>query len=132
RKRVMALVMARGGATSHAAIIARQAGIPALVALGDALHAVPEGTEVVIDASAGRFAYTPSALDIERARSEKQRLAGVREANRRTSHEAAATRDGHAVEVAANIATLEDANTAVDNGADAVGLLRTELLFIHR
>ncbi|MEX3916754.1 phosphoenolpyruvate--protein phosphotransferase [Paraburkholderia sp. BR10872] len=132
RKRVMALVMARGGATSLAAIIARQAGIPALVALGDALHAVPEGTEVVIDASAGRFAYTPSALDIERARSEKQRLAGVREANRRTSHEAAATRDGHAVEVAANIATLEDANTAVDNGADAVGLLRTELLFIHR
>jgi phosphocarrier protein FPr len=132
RKRVMALVMARGGATSHASIIARQAGIPALVALGDALHAVPEGTEVVIDAGAGRFAYTPSALDIERARSEKQRLAGVREANRRTSHEAAATRDGHAVEVAANIATLEDANTAVDNGADAVGLLRTELLFIHR
>ncbi|WP_233879452.1 phosphoenolpyruvate--protein phosphotransferase [Paraburkholderia flagellata] len=132
RKRVMALVMARGGATSHAAIIARQAGIPALVALGDVLHTVPEGTEVVIDALAGRFAYTPSALDIERARSEKQRQAGVREANRRTSHEAAATRDGHAVEVAANIATLEDAITAVDNGADAVGLLRTELLFIHR
>ena len=132
RKRVMALVMARGGATSHAAIIARQAGIPALVALGDALHTVPEGTEVVIDALAGRFAYTPSALDIERARSEKQRQAGVREANRRTSQEAAATRDGHAVEVAANIATLEDAVTAVDNGADAVGLLRTELLFIHR
>ncbi|MEM5315722.1 phosphoenolpyruvate--protein phosphotransferase [Paraburkholderia sp. JHI869] len=132
RKRVMALVMARGGATSHAAIIARQAGIPAIVALGDALHAVPEGTEVVIDAGAGRFAYTPSALDIERARSEKQRLAGVREANRRTSHEAAATRDGHAVEVAANIATLDDATTAVENGADAVGLLRTELLFIHR
>ncbi|SDB85254.1 phosphoenolpyruvate--protein phosphotransferase [Paraburkholderia lycopersici] len=132
RARVMALVMARGGATSHAAIIARQAGIPAIVALGDALHAVPEGTEVIVDAGAGRFAYTPSALDVERARSEKQRLAGVREANRRTSHEAAATRDGHAVEVAANIATLEDAATAVENGADAVGLLRTELMFIHR
>ncbi|MEM5325748.1 phosphoenolpyruvate--protein phosphotransferase [Paraburkholderia sp. JHI2823] len=132
RARVTALVMARGGATSHAAIIARQAGIPAIVALGDALHAVPEGTEVVVDAGAGRFAYTPSAFDVERARSEKQRLAGVREANRRTSHEAAATRDGHAVEVAANIATLEDASTAVENGADAVGLLRTELLFIHR
>ncbi len=132
RKRVMALVMARGGATSHAAIIARQAGIPALVALGDALHTVPEGTEVVVDAGAGRFAYAPSPLDVESARNEKQRQAGVREANRRTSHEAAATRDGHAVEVAANIATLDDAHTAVENGADAVGLLRTELLFIHR
>jgi multiphosphoryl transfer protein len=132
RSRVTALVMSRGGATSHAAIIARQAGIPALVALGEALHAVQEGTEVVVDAGAGRFAYTPSAQDVERARSEKQRLAGVREANLRTSQEAAATRDGHAVEIAANIATLEDAQTAVENGADAVGLLRTELMFIHR
>ncbi|QGZ60480.1 phosphoenolpyruvate--protein phosphotransferase [Paraburkholderia acidisoli] len=132
RSRVTALVMARGGATSHAAIIARQAGIPALVALGDALKQVEEGTQVVVDAGAGRFAYTPSAADIDRARNERLRLAGLREANRRSSHEAAATRDGRAVEIAANIATLDDAVTAVDNGADAVGLLRTELMFIHR
>ncbi|SAL21652.1 phosphoenolpyruvate--protein phosphotransferase [Caballeronia telluris] len=132
RTRVTALVMARGGATSHAAIIARQIGIPALVAVGDALHAVPEGTQVVVDASAGRIEYAPTALDVERARTERQRLAGVREANRRLSGEAVATRDGRAIEVAANIATLDDAQTAVDNGADSVGLLRTELLFIHR
>nr|WP_321815995.1 MULTISPECIES: phosphoenolpyruvate--protein phosphotransferase [unclassified Paraburkholderia] len=132
RKRVTALVMARGGATSHAAIIARQAGIPAIVALGDALNRIAEGTEVVVDAGAGRLLHAPSAQDIERARAEKQRLAGVREANRLTSQQAAATRDGHAVEVAANIATLDDARTAVENGADAVGLLRTELMFIHR
>ena len=132
RKRVAALVMAGGGATSHAAIIARQLGIPALVAIGDALHAIPDGTQVVVDASAGRIEYAPTALDVERARSERQRLAGVREANRRVSQEAAATADGRAIEVAANIATLDDARTAVENGADAVGLLRTELLFIHR
>ena len=132
RKRVTALVMARGGATSHAAIIARQAGIPALVAMGDALHAIADGTQVVVDATAGHLEYAPSALDVERARNERERLAGVREVNRRTSQQAAATSDGRAIEVAANIATLEDATTAVDNGADAVGLLRTELLFIHR
>ncbi|BCF95740.1 multiphosphoryl transfer protein [Paraburkholderia sp. PGU19] len=132
RKRVTALVMARGGATSHAAIIARQAGIPALVAMGDALHAIADGTQVVVDATAGRLEYAPSALDVERARNERERLAGVREVNRRTSQQAAATSDGRAIEVAANIATLDDATTAVDNGADAVGLLRTELLFIHR
>ncbi|HKU00405.1 MAG TPA: phosphoenolpyruvate--protein phosphotransferase, partial [Paraburkholderia sp.] len=132
RKRVTALVMARGGATSHAAIIARQAGIPALVALGDALHNIEEGAQVVVDAGAGSLVFAPSTQDVERARAEKQRLAGVREANRRTSHEAAVTRDGHAVEVAANIATLDDARTAVENGADSVGLLRTELMFIHR
>ncbi|MGH8780811.1 phosphoenolpyruvate--protein phosphotransferase [Paraburkholderia sp.] len=132
RTRVTALVMARGGATSHAAIIARQIGIPALVAVGDALHAIPEGTEVVVDASAGRLEHAPTALDVERARLERTRLAGVREADRRTSQVAASTRDGRAIEVAANIATLDDAKVAVDNGADAVGLLRTELLFIHR
>ncbi|WP_090805572.1 phosphoenolpyruvate--protein phosphotransferase [Paraburkholderia tuberum] len=132
RTRVTALVMARGGATSHAAILARQAGIPALVALGDALHAIPEGTQVVVNASTGRLEFAPTELDVERARRERSRLADVREANRRTSQQAAATADGRAIEVAANIATLDDANAAVDNGADAVGLLRTELLFIHR
>jgi phosphocarrier protein FPr len=132
RNRVTALVMARGGATSHAAIIARQIGIPALVAVGDALHAIPEGTQVVVDASAGRIEHAPTALDVERARHERQRLAGVRDANRKTSQLAATTSDGRAIEVAANIATIDDARTAVENGADAVGLLRTELLFIHR
>jgi phosphoenolpyruvate-protein phosphotransferase len=132
RTRVTALVMARGGATSHAAILARQGGIPALVAVGDALHAIPEGTQVVVDASAGRIEFAPTELDVERARHERSRLAGVREVNRRTSQQTASTADGRAIEVAANIATLDDAKTAVENGADAVGLLRTELLFIHR
>ncbi|MEW9584148.1 phosphoenolpyruvate--protein phosphotransferase [Paraburkholderia sp. DGU8] len=132
RSRVTALLMARGGATSHAAILARQAGIPALVALGDALHAIPQGAQVVVNASAGRLEFAPSELDIERARRERNRLADARETNRRSSRQAAVTVDGRAIEVAANIATLDDAKAAVDNGADAVGLLRTELLFIHR
>ncbi|EDZ99974.1 phosphoenolpyruvate-protein phosphotransferase [Burkholderia sp. H160] len=132
RTRVTALVMARGGATSHAAILARQAGIPALVAIGDALHAIPDGTQVVVNATSGRLEFAPTEFDVERARRERSRLADVREANRRTSQQAAATSDRRAIEVAANIATLDDATAAVDNGADAVGLLRTELLFIHR
>ncbi|CAB3799012.1 hypothetical protein LMG28614_04893 [Paraburkholderia ultramafica] len=132
RSRVTALVMARGGATSHAAILARQAGIPALVAVGDALHAIEPGTQVVVNASTGRLEFAPTELDVERARRERSRLADVREANRRTSQQAAVTSDGRAIEVAANIATLDDAKTAVENGADSVGLLRTELLFIHR
>jgi phosphocarrier protein FPr len=132
RTRVTALVMARGGATSHASIIARQLGLPALVAMGDALHLIAEDTQVVVDATNGRLEYAPSARDVERARNECRRLAGVRETNRRASHQVAATSDGRGIEVASNIATLDDAKTAVDNGADAVGLLRTELLFIHR
>ncbi len=130
--RVTGLVTARGGATSHAAIIARQLGIPALVAIGDALHAIPDGTTVVVDASAGRLEYAPTTLDVDRARAERARLASVREFNRKSASQAASTIDGRAIEIAANIATAADAEVAVDNGADAVGLLRTELLFIHR
>ncbi len=62
RTRVTALVMARGGATSHAAILARQAGIPALVAVGDALHAIPEGTQVVVNATTGRPGRRPGSM----------------------------------------------------------------------
>jgi len=130
--RVTALLMARGGATSHAAIIARQLGIPALVAVGDALLKIPEGREVIVDASNGKLAYSPNADALDAARAERRRLDEVRAFNRQTSQLAAATQDGRAIEVAANIATLADAGTAVENGADAVGLLRTELLFIHR
>ncbi len=132
RQRVTALVMSRGGATSHAAIIARQIGIPALVAIGDALHAIPDGPQVVVNASAGRLEHAPTELDVERACSEHDRLASVREANRKMSQETVSTKDGRHIEVAANIATLDNAKAAVENGADAVGLLRTELLFIHR
>ncbi|RQH04621.1 phosphoenolpyruvate--protein phosphotransferase [Paraburkholderia dinghuensis] len=132
RKRVTALVMAHSGATSHAAIIARQAGIAALVAIGDGLRAIPEGTQVIVDADEGRLSWAPTPADIERARAERQRLARVREADRHASQQRVTTRDGRSIEVAANIATLEDAHAAVENGADAVGLLRTELMFIHR
>ncbi|CAN0623661.1 multiphosphoryl transfer protein [Burkholderia multivorans] len=132
RGRVAALVMARGGATSHAAIIARQLGIPALVAVGDVLYAIPDGTQVVVDATAGRLEPAPSVHDVERARLERQRVAGMREADGGHACEAAVTTDGCTIEVAANIATLDDANAALAHGADAVGLLRTELMFMHR
>jgi len=132
QSRVTALVMARGGATSHAAIIARQLGIPALVAVGDAVLKLVEGSTVIVDASTCRLAYAPDAAALDAARAERRRLDELRAFNRQTSQLAATTQDGRAIEVAANIATLADASTAVENGADAVGLLRTELLFIHR
>jgi len=130
--RVTALVMARGGATSHAAIIARQLGIPALVAIGDALLKIPEGSQVIVDASQGKLAYAPDAAGLDAARAERRCLDELRAFNRQSSQLTAVTQDGRTIEVAANIATLADAGTAVENGADAVGLLRTELLFIHR
>ncbi|WP_455279172.1 phosphoenolpyruvate--protein phosphotransferase [Cupriavidus necator] len=131
RTRVAALVMVRGGPTSHAAIIARQLGMPCLVALGNALERLPDGTPVIADADHARLHANPDAHALAAAGSAARLRAQQREADLRAAHAAASTRDGMRIEVAANIGSLEDARNAVAHGADAVGLLRTELLFLH-
>ncbi|UDM50153.1 phosphoenolpyruvate--protein phosphotransferase [Cupriavidus sp. MP-37] len=131
RKRVAALVMVRGGPTSHAAIMARQLGIPCLVALGSALERLPDGTQVIADGDHARLHASPDADRLAAAAGTISLRARQRQAELRAAHAAASTRDGVRVEVAANIGSVDDARHAVAQGADAVGLLRTELLFLH-
>ena len=132
RELVQGLAVARGGATSHAAILARALGIPAVVGLGDGLAAVPDGTALVLDGDAGTVEVDPPAETLaerERARAAaEERRARARERAR----EPARTRDGETIEVAANVGSVADTAAAVELGADGVGLLRTEFLFLDR
>ncbi|WP_354687005.1 phosphoenolpyruvate--protein phosphotransferase [Cupriavidus necator] len=128
---VAALVMVRGGPTSHAAIIARQLGMPCLVALGNVLERLPDGTPVIADADHARLHANPDAHALAAAASAARLRAQQREADLRAAHAAASTHDGVRIEVAANIGSLDDARSALAHGAEAVGLLRTELLFLH-
>ncbi|HEY6693253.1 MAG TPA: phosphoenolpyruvate--protein phosphotransferase [Solirubrobacteraceae bacterium] len=132
RELVHGLALARGGATSHAAILARALGIPAVVGLGDAILAVPEGTVLVVDGDAGTVAVDPPAEELAergRARAEAQERA---DRARERAREPARTRDGETLEVAANLGSVAEAAAAVEQGADGVGLLRTEFLFLDR
>jgi phosphoenolpyruvate-protein phosphotransferase/dihydroxyacetone kinase phosphotransfer subunit len=126
------LAIAGGGATSHAAILARALGIPAVVGLGDAVLGIADGTRLVVDGDAGLVEVDPPPQELaarERHRAEaEQRRQRVRE----RSHEPARTRDGATIEVAANIGAPHEAAAAVELGADGVGLLRTEFLFLDR
>ncbi|AMR76731.1 phosphoenolpyruvate--protein phosphotransferase [Cupriavidus nantongensis] len=131
RSRVAALAMVRGGPTSHAAILARQAGIPCLVALGSALERLPDGTPVIADGDRARLQANPDQALLAAAASSARLRAHQRQAELRAAHAPAGTRDGVHIEVAANIGSVDDARQAVAHGADAVGLLRTELLFLH-
>ncbi|SOY53549.1 Protein-N(Pi)-phosphohistidine-sugar phosphotransferase II ABC [Cupriavidus taiwanensis] len=131
RARVAALVMVRGGPTAHAAIMARQLGIPCLVALGSALERLPEGTPVIADGDHARLHASPDADRLAAAASTVGLREQQRRADLRAAHAPASTRDGVHIEVAANIGSLDDARDAVAQGADAIGLLRTELLFLH-
>jgi multiphosphoryl transfer protein len=132
RDLVRGLAIARGGATSHAAILARALAIPAVVGLGDAILAVPEATLLVVDGDAGTVEVDPAPETVaerERARAAaRERVARARERAR----EPARTRDGETIEVAANLGSAAEAAAAVELGADGVGLLRTEFLFLDR
>ncbi|SDU76092.1 MULTISPECIES: phosphoenolpyruvate--protein phosphotransferase [Pseudomonas fluorescens group] len=129
---VAGLCMAEGGATSHVAILARGKGLPCIVALGAQLLDQPQDQAVVLDADGGRLELTPNAqrlADVQQAQVERQQR---RESQQAKAHLPAETRNGVHIEVVANVASRSEAADAFANGADGVGLLRTEFLFVDR
>jgi phosphocarrier protein FPr len=131
---VLGICTAFGAPTSHSAILARTLGIPAVVGLGEGILATAEGTRVIVDGDSGQVWLAPDpAVAAEYGR----RAAAARAAQALARAESASaaqvvTRDGHRVEVAANIGSPADARAAVAAGAEGVGLFRTEFLFLDR
>ncbi|MFL5841171.1 MAG: phosphoenolpyruvate--protein phosphotransferase [Thermoleophilaceae bacterium] len=126
------LVTAHGGATSHAAILARALGIPSVVGLGDAVLAVADGTMLVLDGEAGTVEIDPPPAVLAAREQALEAAETRRRRARERAHEPAPTRDGHRIEVAANIGAADEVAGAVELGAEGVGLLRTEFLFLDR
>ncbi|MGZ6645735.1 MAG: HPr family phosphocarrier protein, partial [Solirubrobacteraceae bacterium] len=129
---VRGIATAHGSATAHAAILARALGLPAAVGLGDALLAIDEGTALLLDGEAGTLQVDPGEDVLREAGERRERLAARRAAARERAHEPGAMRDGTRVEVFANLGSAAEAATAVELGAEGVGLLRTEFLFLDR
>jgi len=130
--RVLGLLTIGGGPTSHSAILARSLGIPAIAGANPALNDIPDHTLLGLDASAGTVWVEPPPdirKDLEQRRME---WFDRRQALLETSQALAYTHDGRRVEVFANVGRVVDAKAAVDNGAEGVGLLRTEFLFLTR
>jgi phosphoenolpyruvate-protein phosphotransferase (PTS system enzyme I) len=123
--RVIGLATRLGGTTSHTAIIARQLGLPCVVAVGG-LDDVPAGVMVLLDGEQGTVTVDPDE-DEARARVEAARIAAQELAGYSGP---ATTRDGHAVQVLANVQDGAGARAAVAAYAEGVGLLRTELAFL--
>ena len=127
---VTGLACAFGGPTSHATILARALGLPAVVGAGAELLAVAEGTLLAVDGDAGTVTVEPAPDAVAAVAQRRQIRQRESVATRAAAGRAAVTRDGAGVRVEANIAGPEEARAAVAAGADGVGLLRTEFLFL--
>ena len=131
-KRILGLCTALGGATSHTAIIARSLDIPAVVGAGAAILEQANGALCILDGSTGRLYIAPSEADLKSAEEFRVDWARRRDVEFQTRYEPAILTDGHRVEVVANIGKASEAARAVEAGAEGVGLLRTEFLFLER
>lgn len=129
---VLGLCTELGGATAHSAILARALGIPAVVGMGRVLSALTEGQLVAIDGRAGRMWVDPDYDTLADLQAQQQVWLGEQLRAKALGQAVAATRDGHKVEVAANIGGPNDTRIALEYGAEGVGLFRTEFLFLSR
>jgi phosphocarrier protein FPr len=130
--RIIGLCTAAGGPTSHTAIIARSLGIPAIVGTGPALLHQSENTLCVLDGDAGNLYLEPNEADLALAQQAHQAWQAAREAERLACYQPAITTDGQRIEVVANIGNAAEAEQAVNAGAEGIGLLRSEFLFLQR
>ncbi|MGI9076923.1 MAG: phosphoenolpyruvate--protein phosphotransferase [Gemmatimonadaceae bacterium] len=132
RTRVRGFCTTMGSATSHVAILARGLGIPAVAGIDPRVLDILPGTRVVLDGSAGTLKPGPTAAE-EAQISRRQESDEARRAEELgVAAEAAITRDGHRVEVVANIGDEDEARRVPEVGGEGVGLLRTEFLFMER
>ena len=132
RTRVLGFCTVGGGATSHVAIIARALDIPAMAGIEPRALDIEDGTPVILDGTRGTLRLDPDPQEIVRIKALKEKTAVKRAADLAAADQPAVTGDGHRVEVVANIGGEEDARKAVEMGAEGVGLLRSEFLYLER
>jgi phosphotransferase system enzyme I (PtsI) len=121
-----------GGKTSHSAIIARTMGIPAVVGAAGVLLQVKTGELVILDGEAGAILLNPTPEEVNKYREKLGFYRAERQVMAELKELPAGTLDGHRVELTANVSLPRDVGPALANGAEGVGLYRTEFIFMNR
>ncbi|MBC7251154.1 MAG: phosphoenolpyruvate--protein phosphotransferase [Anaerolineae bacterium] len=129
---VLGFCTAEGGATSHTAILARGLGLPAVVGVGAEVLEIPDGALLVLDGDEGVLLVEPDEKTVEIHRRRQEKASALLAQAQKRAGEPAVTHDGHRVEVVANIGSVAEAEVALESGAEGVGLLRTEFLYMGR
>ena len=132
KKLVLGFCTVRGSATSHTAILARGLGIPAVSGAGEEIMKVSKGTRIILDGTHAEVLIDPDDETVARYREKIETARNIQEAAMKHTHEPAITKDGVRLEVVSNIGNVEGARQSIENGAEGVGLLRTEFLYLER
>ncbi|WP_241754884.1 phosphoenolpyruvate-protein phosphotransferase PtsI [Koleobacter methoxysyntrophicus] len=132
KSKVMGFATDIGGRTSHSAIMARSLEIPAVVGLGNISSSTKNGDTVILDGNDGIVIINPDETTLERYLELKEQHKKLQEELAKLRELPAETLDKHRVELAANIGTPKDVKGALDNGAEGIGLYRTEFLYMDR
>jgi phosphoenolpyruvate-protein phosphotransferase len=123
---------AEGGPTSHTAILAKALGLPAVVGLGHSILDLKYGDPLLVDGGRGEVIAFPDEETIREFEARRLKIEAQALAELETANEPAITTDGHQVEVVANIGSPQEAQIALERGAEGIGLLRTEFLYLDR
>lgn len=128
----LGLCLETGSASAHSVILARAMGIPVVAGLGPGISTLAEGTVVAMDGEQGTVWIEPDSQQMQMLEGRRQNWLAARHAAELGRHRPAATRDGRRIRVFANISSVAEAAEAVVCGAEGVGVLRTEFLFLGR
>lgn len=131
-EKVLGFITDIGGRTSHTSIMARSLELPAIVGTNDVTVRVNTGDYLILDAVNNRVYVNPTQAEIDELKTLEAKLAEEKAELAKLKDLPAVTLDGHKVDVVANIGTIRDCEGAHRNGAEGVGLYRTEFLFMDR
>lgn len=131
-QRIAGFATVLGGAESHTAIMARSLGIPAVLGVAGLIGAVKTGDSIVIDGGAGRVIVNPTESRLAELRRRREQIAQEQRQLARLRRLAAVTRDGTRISLFANLELPRELDMAIAAGAEGIGLLRTEFLYMNR
>lgn len=131
KKRLSGLALVEGGLSSHVAILARSYGVPAVFALPKEIKQIQNSERIILDADSAELIVDPDAGTVLDYQKKVEQIAERKKALLLFRSKPAQTKDGERFHLYANIGTVEEAKIALEEGAEGIGLFRTEFLFMN-
>jgi phosphotransferase system enzyme I (PtsI) len=131
RQFVKAFITDIGGRTSHSAIMSRTLEIPAIVGTGDATTSIKDGDTIIVDGNTGDIIIDPSDDEIKQYEAEAAKFAAEQAEWKSLKDAKTVSADGKHFDIAANVGTPDDLDGVLDNGGEAIGLFRSEFLYMN-